>query len=310
MLPIFESILPVFLIVVLGAAFKRWPLIPVAMWDGLERFGYYVLFPSLLFSTLKKADFTSLETGGITVAALGMVAVITILLFALWPMLRKFGFSSASYTSIFQTTSRWNGFVALAIAQKLYGNPGMEVVAYVMTIIVLPLNLINVGMLLWYTGVDRSFSAFLRQITRNPLIIGCLLGVSVNLAGVPIYRPVMDTVDMIARTSLPLGLLMLGAGLRISDALKPQPIALWPLSLKLILTPILAVGIGIAMGLNGITLMALCVCGAVPTAMNGYLLAKQMGGDAPLYAAVATIQTVAAFFTIPLMLYLTAQFAG
>ena len=44
--------------------------------------------------------------------------------------------------------------------------------------------------------------------------------------------------------------------------------------------------------------------------MNGYLLAKQMDGDAELYAAVATIQTVVSFFTIPLVLYLTAYAAG
>jgi malonate transporter len=35
-------------------------------------------------------------------------------------------------------------------------------------------------------------------------------------------------------------------------------------------------------------LTILALCAAVPTAMNGYLLARQMGGDAPLYAAVAT----------------------
>jgi malonate transporter and related proteins len=310
MLPIFESILPVFLVVMLGVAFKRWPLIPDTMWDGLERMGYYVLFPTLLFATLAKADFSSLAAGSITVAALGMVVVITVLLFAAWPLARKIGFPASSYTSIFQTTSRWNGFVALAIAEKLYGITGLEVVAYVMTVIVLPLNIINVGMLLWYMGTDRSFGAFFRQITKNPIIIGCLLGVIFNLVHIPVYKPVMDTVDMIARTSLPLGLLMLGAGLRISDALKPKPVALWPVFLKLIVTPALAVGIGMALGLNGVTLLALCVCGAVPTAMNGYLLAKQMGGDATLYAAVATLQTFAAFFTIPLTLYVTAQFAG
>ena len=49
---------------------------------------------------------------------------------------------------------------------------------------------------------------------------------------------------------------------------------------------------------------------SVPTAMNGYVLAKQMGGDAPLYAAVATLQTVASFFTIPMVLAATAYLAG
>lgn len=310
MLPIFESILPVFLVVILGVYLKRAPWLPAQMWDGLERLGYYLLFPALLFSTLATANFGSLPAGKITIAALGMVATISLILMIGWPFARRSGMSASSYTSIFQTTSRWNGFVALAVAQKLFGQPGLEVVAYVMAIIVLPLNIINVGVLLSMTGTGRTLRDFLRQFVRNPIIIGCLAGVVFNLLHIQVYPPLMATVDMVARTSLPLGLIMLGAGLRIGDALRPSAAALWPVGLKLIVTPAAAVVIGAALGMDQVTLMALCVCGAVPTAMNGYLLAKQMGGDAPLYAAVATIQTAASFFTIPLMLFLTAQFAG
>ncbi len=43
--------------------------------------------------------------------------------------------------------------------------------------------------------------------------------------------------------------------------------------------------------------------------MNGYLLARQMGGDAPLYAAVATLQTAVSFITIPAVLAITTQLA-
>ncbi|MCD2171794.1 AEC family transporter [Rhizobium sp. C4] len=310
MLPIFESILPVFLVVIFGALLKRAPWLPAAMWDGLERLGYYVLFPALLFTTLSTANFGSLPAGKITVAALGMVVAVTIVLLVGWPIARRAGISASTYTSIFQTTSRWNGFVALAVAEKLYGKPGIEVVAYVMAIIVLPLNIINVGVLLAMTGSGRTMGDFVKQFIRNPIILGCATGVAFNLLHIRLYPPLEATVEMVANTSLPLGLMMLGAGLRISDALRPNATALWPVGLKLLFTPLMIVLFGIAIGIQGVTLMALCICGAVPTAMNGYLLAKQMGGDAPLYAAVTTLQTAASFFTIPLALYLTAHVAG
>lgn len=310
MLPIFESSLPVFLVVILGALMKRAPWIPDQMWDGLERVGYYMLFPALLFTTLSTANFGSLPAGKITVAALGMIAAVTFVLLAGWPLARRAGIPASTYTSIFQTTSRWNGFVALAVAEKLYGKPGIEVVAYVMAIIVLPLNVINVGVLLSMTGSGRTLGDFLKQFIRNPIILGCGIGVIFNLLRIHVYPPLEDTIEMVARTSLPLGLMMLGAGLRISDALRPGAAALWPVGLKLLFTPLMVVLFGVAMGIDGVTLLALCVCGAVPTAMNGYLLAKQMGGDAPLYAAVTTLQTAASFFTIPLALYLTAYVAG
>jgi malonate transporter len=63
-----------------------------------------------------------------------------------------------SYTSVFQTSSRWNAFIALAIAEKISGPEGLALVALVMAVIVIPLNLINVAMLVWFGTGARSLS--------------------------------------------------------------------------------------------------------------------------------------------------------
>jgi len=42
--------------------------------------------------------------------------------------------------------------------------------------------------------------------------------------------------------------------------------------------------------------------------MNGYILARQMGGDADLYAATASLQVVLSMFTIPLILWMIKDF--
>ena len=62
-------------------------------------------------------------------------------------------------------------------------------------------------------------------------------------------------------------------------------------------------------GLEGEVVVLLAICGAVPTAMNGFLLARQMGGNAHIYAAVATVQTAASFFTIPAILAVAEMLA-
>ncbi|MEK1870677.1 MAG: AEC family transporter, partial [Ensifer adhaerens] len=86
--------------------------------------------------------------------------------------------------------------------------------------------------------------------------------------------------------------------------------ALLAVFLKLIVMPVFMVSASYLLGIRGDALLVIALGAAVPTAMNGYLLAKQMDGDAELYAAVATVQTVVSFFTIPLVLYLTAYAAG
>ena len=69
------------------------------------------------------------------------------------------------------------------------------------------------------------------------------------------------------------------------------------------------IAIAVSFGISGNALLYLTLCAAVPTAMNGYLLARQIGGDAELYAAVTTLQTAVSFFSIPALLALV-QAAG
>ncbi|PHR22177.1 MAG: transporter [Hoeflea sp.] len=309
MIPIFESILPIFLIVLLGIALKRAPFIDQSVWPGLETLGYYLLFPSLLFLTLATADFSGIELGTVALVSFGAVAIMTVLLLALHPIARAKGMSNASFTTLFQTSSRWNGFIALAIAEKLTGASGMALVALVLALIVIPLNFINVIMLVWYGTGGRSMATLAKRIAGNPLILGCLAGIFVNASSIGIYPPAEQAIDLIARSALGLGMLMVGAGLKLTDALRPGLAVLTPVVLKLLLFPAVMVALALGFGLTGETVLILALCAAVPTAMNGYLLARQMGGDAPLYAAVATVQTVASFVTIPAVMW-AAGLAG
>ncbi|WLR93982.1 AEC family transporter [Shinella zoogloeoides] len=310
MLPIFESILPVFLLVVLGALLKRWRLIDRDMWNGLEQLGFFVLFPSLLFTTLANAQFSGIAAGDIAIGSIGSVTLIALFLALAWPLFRSAGVSAPAYTSVFQTSTRWNAFIALAIAEKLYGPQSLALVALVATLIIIPINFYNIGVLVWFGGGTRSLKTFAQKILTNPMIIGSMLGVAVNLFEIPIYQPLMQAAELVAGTSLSLGLIMVGAGLKLADALKPRPLAALPVVLKLIFMPLIMTGAAYALGMRGEPLLTIAMGASVPTAMNGYVLAKQMGGDAPLYAAVATLQTIASFFTIPIVLAATAYLAG
>lgn len=310
MIPIFESILPIFLIVLLGVALKRAPFIDQSVWPGLETLGYYVLFPALLFLTLAQADYSSFELGTVAMVSLIAVMVMIALLLAVYPLARAHGISDASYSSVFQTSSRWNGFIALAIAEKLAGVEGLALVALVMAVIVIPLNLINVAMMVWFGTGTRSFGSLARRIIGNPLILGCLGGILVGALPFGIYPPMEQAIDLVARSALGLGLVMIGAGLMVTDALRPTPALILPVVLKLLVFPVIMIGLALGFGLGGETLIILALCAAVPTAMNGFVLARQMGGDAPLYAAVAMLQTIASFLTIPAVLWVAGQLAG
>ncbi|MEM8541087.1 MAG: AEC family transporter, partial [Pseudomonadota bacterium] len=126
--------------------------------------------------------------------------------------------------------------------------------------------------------------------------------------GIPTF--IMDGLQLIARTALGMGLISIGAGLRLGDLFKPSIAVYIPTLLKLVVFPIIVVTVAILIGVRGAELSYLALCASVPTAMNGYVLARQMGGDADVYAITVTVQTVVAFFSIPAVLAIVDQLIG
>ena len=114
----------------------------------------------------------------------------------------------------------------------------------------------------------------------------------------------MTLLDLLGRAALGAGLLCVGAGLRVRHALKPSRDVWVGVIMKLIAMPVFVAIWAMAFGITGMSLQTALVCAAVPTAMNGYMLARQMGGDAELYAATAAVQTMVSFVSIPLFLVL------
>lgn len=308
MLQSFETLLPVFAIIVLGIVLRRKLVTDPALWLGAEKLAFWVLFPTLLAKTLINADLKTGQTG--TLVTMLIIAVIGYSLFilALKPILvRQFGMSVPSYSTIYQVSTRWNGFIALAIVEKLYGDAGISLVAVAFAAMVPFLNLQNVTIVTWLLSDHRpSFLRLVKSVLTNPLILGCAIGLIINLYTIPIYEPVMTTLDILGGAALGVGLVLVGTGLRLRAALKPSRDAWLGVVLKLIVFPAFVATLAIVFGLTGDALVIAIICASVPTAMNGYFLARELGGDAPLYAAVVTIQTAVSFFTIPLFITLVS----
>jgi hypothetical protein len=68
--------------------------------------------------------------------------------------------------------------------------------------------------------------------------------------------------------------------------------------------PLLAIALALWFGLSGTNLVIVAVCSAVPTSPSAYVMARQMGGDAPLLAQIITLQTILAAITMPIAIAL------
>jgi malonate transporter and related proteins len=304
---VIAALLPVFLLIVLGFILKR-SLMPLdTQWHGLERLTYYVLFPMLLIQTLVKADLTKVPVGGVGGALFLSALAMSLLCLALRPALSRLDIDGPAFTSIFQGATRWQTYVALSVSANLYGDVGLALASVAMVAIIPLVNVLSVGVLAHYASPGKqSARAIVMTVARNPLIWACLIGLIVNVIHLPLPRIWHEVADALGRSSLAIGLLVTGAGLHLEGLFRPSLAAAVGVLFKLVLMPLLALGLALWFGLTGTSLVIVAICSAVPTSPSAYVLARQMGGDAPLLAQIITLQTILAAITMPIAIALAA----
>ncbi len=303
MTAVFGALLPTFLIIGLAALLHRAKFLPEAAWDGMERATYFVFFPVFLFYTLADARFAGFHVWPLAFALLSSIAVMAGVL----ALLKKpLGVTGPQYSSLYQGAIRWNSFVAIATLQALYGAAGITLAAVAFAAIVPVVNTLSVLVLTRHSGANATARIVIGSLARNPLILGCAAGIAAQLVHLPIPDPIESTLSVLSQASIALGLFTVGAGLSFSG-LRTQPRLLATVSaLRLLLMPGLMLAFCLIYNVSGPARGVAIVAGAVPTATNSYILARQLGGDAPLMANIVTLTTILAFVTMPILVYLFA----
>jgi predicted permease len=296
------ALLPVFMLIALGYGLRRLLLKQEFEWISLERLVYYILFPALLIESLSQANLRAVPVVEVGLSLFAAVILMALLCLALRPWLAgRFGIDGPAFTSIFQGSLRWQTFVALAVAANLYGDLGVALASVAMVAIIPAANVICVTVLARYAAPQRlSWRAIMLTLLRNPFIWACAVGILLNVTQFPLPKVLLSFLDILGRASLGTGLLVVGAGLHLKGLLRPKTEVWLPISFKLVLMPVMAIGLGMLMKLSGANLAVIACCSSVPTASNAYVLARQMGGDGPLLAEILALQTVFAVITMPI----------
>ncbi len=306
MMSTLAALTPVILVIASGYLIARTGLITGDQWRGIEKLAYFVLFPAVLFRTISEADFTSFPTFDMGFSLLGAIFLMAALLLAIrQPLERRWAIAPARFTSIFQGTLRWNAMIALAIADNVAGDTGLAMLAVAMAFMIPVLNILSILVLSRYaSGSAPGAAKILRDLYTNPLILAIAAGIAFNLSGLSLPFVVDDTLEILARASLPVGIICVGAGLDLNSLRRPGPALTLGTFLRPAFMPPLAFGFATLFGLSGPALAVVIIASAVPCPGNSYLLARQMGGDANLMAEIVTLQTLAGIITIPIALLL------
>ncbi len=285
-------IIPDFALILLGAAIRRWMHLGDHFWNGVEKLVYFILFPALLINAIVK---TRLDLGAaLPLLATAFAAMAGGMLLGLLP---KFvvKLPPLTFASLFQCGYRFNSYIALAVAGMLFGAPGIATMALIVGAAVPLANLVSVWMLARHGEVGLW-----REVARNPLIWGTAAGFLLNLAGFVPPAPVQSFLGRLADASIALGLITVGAALRLEGSPGVRGISLWLLAVKLLALPVIAAVVGCQLGLDGLNYQVVVLFAALPTASSAYILAMRMGGDGRSVAWLISATTLGSMLTLRL----------
>ncbi|UXH37938.1 AEC family transporter [Pseudomonas promysalinigenes] len=298
------TLVPIILLIGLGTVLRTRGLLTESFWPGAERLSYYVLLPSLFLHGLATADLNG-------VPVLGMVGVLMLstLLGAVLLVLYQgaVNHEGADFTSVFQGGVRFNNYIGATLAAGLYGSAGIALAAVANASIVPLVNLLCVLVFARFSARHSSLTTVLRAIFANPLIVGCAAGLLLRVTGLGLPAGIEPTIKALGQAALPLGLLCVGAalgGASLGQQVRPLVAAS---AFKFLIMPLATWGLCRLLGLHGQAAVVAVLFQALPTASSSYVMARQMGGNAPLMATIIAVQTMLAAVTLPLVLMLTLK---
>jgi predicted permease len=301
------ALVPIGLLIALGAVLRRVGFPGATFWPQAERLSYYVLLPSLFVHGLATAH---LE--GVPVLALVAVLVASTctVAAALVAARERLGFQGAAFTSVFQGGVRFNNYVGVSAAIGVFGTQGVALAAVANAAIVPTVNILCVLVFARFgTGGRPGAAGLARQLALNPLVLACLGGILLQASGLGVPPGLEPVLRALGQASLPLGLLCVGAALDLSTARTWMRPVLVSSAVKFLAMPLATVLACRALGLHGPAALTALIFQALPTASSSYIMARQLGGDAPLMAGIVAVQTILAGLAIPLVLMVLQGFA-
>lgn len=298
-----QLLFPDFSLIVCGYLVCRYTALNRTVWEQVENLVYYFLFPVLLFQSIVRSPLdlgaaSSLISAGILLGLSG-IALAYSLPYLPWLSRR---IDRRDHAASAQVAFRFNSFIGLALADRLAGSEGLQLIAVLIGVCV---PLFNVGAV--WPMAKHAKRGFGGELLRNPLILATATALVANLLGFTLPVWLEPTVTRIGAASLALGLMAAGAGMQFGHLSNAKTLAVAVLSIRHLMLPLVALGLARAFGLSSVQTTILLAFSALPTASSAYVLAARMGYNGGYVAGLVTLSTMLGVVSLPFALGVLRQ---
>lgn len=283
-----QLLFPDFSLILIGYLVCRYTPLNRTVWAQVETLVYFLLFPVLLFHSIVKSPLDIGAASSLIGAgwALGLTGIGLAYALPYLPWLGQH-IPRRAHAGSAQVAFRFNSFIGLALAERLAGPQGLLLIAVLIGVCV---PLFNVAAV--WPMARHAQRGFVRELIRNPLIIGTVSGLAANLLGFSMPVWLEPTVSRIGAASLALGLMAAGAGMQLGTLHQAKALAVSVLTIRHFLLPLAALGLARVFGLDPVQTTMLLAFSALPTASSCYVLAARMGYDGAYVAGLVTLSTL------------------
>ena len=293
---LFSAVLPIFMLIGLGAAMDRGVGLDLRT---LAKLNFYLFAPALLFVKLIETTATGAEAAQVALFALLHAAAMFALAWALMrgtehePNREVLSMGAAFYNC---------GNFGIPLVILAFGEQWVALLALV--IMVQNSGTYMVGAFLFEGGGRRAWARSLRGMVRLPILWAVALGGLCRWAGVEPPGLAMKPLGFLAGALVPAALLTLGAQL----ARNPWPRTWRGVGLVAVLrlgvSPLVAALVATLVGASGTLWVLLVTVAALPMAVNIFIVAAEYEHDAELASQAITWTTLASAATVAVVLWL------
>lgn len=293
-----QLLFPDFSLILCGYLVCRYTALNRSVWEQVEMLVYFFLFPVLLFQSIVKSPLDVHAASRLIGAGwtLGLTGIALAYALPHVPLLKRW-INGRDHAASAQVAFRFNSFIGLAIAERLAGPQGVQLIAVLIGVCV---PLFNVGAV--WPMVRHARRSLAREMVRNPLILATASALVANLMGFTIPHWLEPSVSRIGAASIALGLMAAGAGMQVGALARSKVLAISVLSIRHLILPLVAYALTQLFGLSAAETTVLLAFSALPTASSCYVLAARMGYDGAYVAGLVTLSTLLGMLSLPLAL--------
>ena len=276
-----SAVVPMFCLMAVGAFVKFQKWLTDEELNHLNRMVFRVFFCCMMFHSIYTTDLaTSFRPKLMLFGACG-VLVIFLLLMVVVPRIEP---DNRRRGVIVQAIFRSN-FVLMGvpIVANIFGDENIAVSTMMIAVIVPMYNILAVFALETFRNGKFALVPILKDIFKNPMILGGIAGALLLILGVDIPKPVLKPIGQISAATTPVALIILGASFKLGSTHAHRRQLFGALFGRLILVPAVMLSTAaFVFGFRGIEFVTLIAIFASPCAVVSFAMAQQMGGDADL----------------------------